>query len=293
MQLLDNSDLGKNNPLLTIATIGIIVLSYIIGSTFLFTDIAMNFPDQHPTTETEIVDLIGKNRFLIWIIVPFLFVIVGLLSSIHFLHKRPILSLITARKKIDFKRILFSFVIMTIVLSLFLALQIYTSNNLTFQFNFEKFLPLLLISFFLLPIQTTCEELIFRGYALQGIKQRTASNLAAILISGTMFGAIHYGNPEIEAIGNQIIIYYILVGIFLSFITYLDNGMELALGYHAANNIFAAIMVTNNWQAFQTDALFMDKTPPGIGWDTILGILIVLPTLFFIFKWKYKWEIKL
>ncbi len=293
MQLLDNSDLGKNNPLLTIATIGIIVLSYIIGSTFLFTDIAINFPGQHPTTEAEIVQLIGKNRFLIWIIVPFLFVIVGLLSSIHFLHKRPILSLITARKKIDFKRILFSFLVMTIVLSLFLVLQIYTSNNLTFQFNFEKFLPLLLISLFLLPIQTTCEELIFRGYALQGIKRRTASNLAAILISGTMFGAIHYGNPEIEAIGNHIILYYILVGIFLSFITYLDDGMELALGYHAANNIFAAIMVTNNWQAYQTDALFLDKTPPGIGWDTILGILIVLPTLFFIFKWKYKWEIKL
>lgn len=293
MVFSDNANLGKNNPLLTIATIGIIVLSYIIGSTFLFTDIAINFPDQHPTTETEIVQLIGKNRFLIWIIVPFLFVIVGLLSSIHFLHKRPILSLITARKKIDFKRILFSFLVMTIVLTLFLVLQIYTSNNLTFQFNFEKFLPLLLISLFLLPIQTTCEELIFRGYALQGIKRRTASNLAAILISGTMFGAIHYGNPEIEAIGNHIIIYYILVGIFLSFITYLDDGMELALGYHAANNIFAAIMVTNNWQAFQTDALFMDKTPPGIGWDTILGILIVLPTLFFIFKWKYKWKIEL
>lgn len=293
MGFSDNANLGKNNPLLTIATIGIIVLSYIIGSTFLFTDIAINFPGQHPTTETEIVDLIGKNRFLIWIIVPFLFVIVGLLSSIHFLHKRPILSVITARKKIDFKRILFSFLVMTIVLSLFLVLQIYTSNNLTFQFNFEKFLPLLLISLFLLPIQTTCEELIFRGYALQGMKRRTASNLAAILISGTMFGAIHYGNPEIEAIGNHIIIYYILVGIFLSFITYLDDGMELALGYHAANNIFAAIMVTNNWQAFQTDALFMDKTPPGIGWDTILGILIVLPTLFFIFKWKYKWKIEL
>lgn len=293
MGFSDNANLGKNNPLFTIATIGIIVLSYIIGSTFLFTDIAINFPGQHPTTETEIVDLIGKNRFLIWIIVPFLFVSAGLLSSIHFLHKRPILSLITARKKIDFKRILFSFLVMTFVLSLFLALQIFTSSNLTFQFNFQKFLPLLLISLFLLPIQTTCEELIFRGYALQGIKQSTASNLAAIIISGTMFGAIHYGNPEIEAIGNHIIIYYILVGVFLSFITYLDDGMELALGYHAANNIFAAIMVTNNWQAFQTDALFMDKTPPGIGWDTILGILIVLPTLFFIFKWKYKWEIKL
>jgi hypothetical protein len=48
-------------------------------------------------------------------------------------------------------------------------------------------------------------------------------------------------------------------------------------------------MITTNWQVFQTDAVFIDNTPPQIGWDTIVGILVILPLLFFLFKRKYKW----
>lgn len=36
----------------------------------------------------------------------------------------------------------------------------------------------------------------------------------------------------------------------------MDDGLELSMGYHAINNIFAALILTNEWQAFQTDALF-------------------------------------
>jgi membrane protease YdiL (CAAX protease family) len=119
---------------------------------------------------------------------------------------------------------------------------------------------------------------------------RTKKNSIAVLISGIMFGAIHIGNPEIAKIGYHIIVYYMLVGVFLALISFFDNGIELALGYHAANNVFAALMITNNWQAFQTDAVFMDNTDPGMGLDTIFGILFILPLVFFIFYKKYKWH---
>ena len=81
-----------------------------------------------------------------------------------------------------------------------------------------------------------------------------------------------------------------LVGVFLALVSLFDNGIELALGYHAANNIFAALMVTNNWQAFQTDAVFMDNADPGNGLETIIGVLVILPLIFFIFYKKYKWH---
>ena len=159
-----------------------------------------------------------------------------------------------------------------------------------FQFDLQKFIPLFFIAIFLLPIQTSCEELLFRSYILQGIKMRTKKNSIAVLISGIMFGAIHIGNPEIAKIGYHIIVYYMLVGVFLALISLFDNGIELALGYHAANNVFAALMITNNWQAFQTDAVFMDNADPGMGLDTIFGILFILPLVFFIFYKKYKWH---
>ena len=159
-----------------------------------------------------------------------------------------------------------------------------------FQFDLQKFIPLFFIAIFLLPIQTSCEELLFRSYILQGIKMRTKKNSVAVLISGLMFGAIHIGNPEIAKIGYHIIVYYMLVGVFLALISLFDNGIELALGYHAANNVFAALMITNNWQAFQTDAVFMDNADPGMGLDTIFGILFILPLVFFILYKKYKWH---
>jgi hypothetical protein len=65
--------------------------------------------------------------------------------------------------------------------------------------------------------------------------------------------------------------------------------MELAIGYHAANNLFAALMITTDWQVFQTDAVFIDTTPPQVGWETIIGILVILPLLFFLFKQKFNW----
>ena len=196
----------------------------------------------------------------------------------------------SGRENFDWKRVLFSFSVLFSVLSLFLIIQYLSSDSLVFQFDIQKFIPLFFIAIFLLPIQTSCEELLFRSYILQGIKMRTKKNSIAVLISGIMFGAIHIGNPEIAKIGYHIIVYYMLVGVFLALVSLFDNGIELALGYHAANNIFAALMVTNNWQAFQTDAVFMDNADPGNGLETIIGVLVILPLIFFIFYKKYKWH---
>ncbi|MDC1186818.1 hypothetical protein N8079_03230 [Crocinitomicaceae bacterium] len=72
---------------------------------------------------------------------------------------------------------------------------------------------------------------------------------------------------------------------------HVDNGLELTIGYHFANNIFAAIVLTTNWQAFQTDALFMDTTPPVLGWEIFLSLFLFQPLFFFYFNKKYKWGV--
>ena len=118
------------------------------------------------------------------------------------------------------------------------------------NFDVSKFL-VLIIAFLIIPIQTTIEEVIFRGYLMQGLKMKIGSNKHAVILSGIMFGMMHIGNPEIEAIGNHVIIYYIASGVFLGLLALYDNGLELSIGYHAANNIFTALMVSNNWQVFK------------------------------------------
>jgi len=292
MSFIDKAKEGNTSFSSYLLGIVLIISAYLLGSYFLILDLQWNFGIESfdGVSQKEIVRILGNNRFLAWLIVPFLFVALFLVIHTKFVHKRTVLSIFSGRENFDWKRVLFSFSLLFSVLSFFLFIQYLSSDSLIFQFDLQKFIPLFFIAIFLLPIQTSCEELLFRSYILQGIKMRTKKNSIAVLISGLMFGAIHIGNPEIAKIGYHIIVYYMLVGVFLALISLFDNGIELALGYHAANNVFAALMITNNWQAFQTDAVFMDNADPGMGLDTIIGILFVLPLVFFIFYKKYKWH---
>ena len=292
MSFIDKAKEGNTSFSSYLLGIVLIISVYLLGSYFLILDLQWNFGIESfdGVSQKEIVRILGNNRFLAWLIVPFLFVALFLVIHTKFVHKRTVLSIFSGRENFDWKRVLFSFSLLFSVLSLFLFIQYLSSDSLIFQFDLQKFIPLFFIAIFLLPIQTSCEELLFRSYILQGIKMRTKKNSIAVLISGLMFGAIHIGNPEIAKIGYHIIVYYMLVGVFLALISLFDNGIELALGYHAANNVFAALMITNNWQAFQTDAVFMDNADPGMGLDTIFGILFILPLVFFIFYKKYKWH---
>ena len=292
MSFIDKAKEGNNSFSSYILGIALIISVYLLGSFFLILDLQWNFGIESfdGVSQKEIVKILGNNRFLAWLVVPFLFVALFLVIHTKFVHKRTVLSIFSGRENFDWKRVLFSFSLLFSVLSLFLFIQYLSSDSLIFQFDLQKFIPLFFIAIFLLPIQTSCEEILFRSYILQGIKMRTKKNSIAVLISGLMFGAIHIGNPEIAKIGYHIIVYYMLVGVFLALISLFDNGIELALGYHAANNVFAALMITNNWQAFQTDAVFMDISDPGMGLDTIIGILFILPLVFFIFYKKYKWH---
>ena len=292
MSFIDKAKEGNTSFSSYLLGIVLIISVYLLGSYFLILDLQWNFGIESfdGISQKEIVRILGNNRFLAWLIVPFLFVALFLVIHTKFVHKRTVLSIFSGRENFDWKRVLFSFSLLFSVLSLFLFIQYLSSDSLIFQFDLQKFIPLFFIAIFLLPIQTSCEELLFRSYILQGIKMRTKKNSIAVLISGIMFGAIHIGNPEIAKIGYHIIVYYMLVGVFLALISLFDNGIELALGYHAANNVFAALMITNNWQAFQTDAVFMDISDPGMGLDTIFGILFILPLVFFIFYKKYKWH---
>ena len=292
MSFIDKAKEGNNSFSSYILGIALIISVYLLGSYFLILDLQWNFGIESfdGISQSEIVRILGNNRFLAWLIIPFLFVALFLVIHTKFVHKRTVLSIFSGRENFDWKRVLFSFSLLFSVLSFFLFIQYLSSDSLIFHFDLQKFIPLFFIAIFLLPIQTSCEEILFRSYILQGIKMRTKKNSIAVLISGLMFGAIHIGNPEIAKIGYHIIVYYMLVGVFLALISLFDNGIELALGYHAANNVFAALMITNNWQAFQTDAVFMDISDPGMGLDTIIGILFILPLVFFIFYKKYKWH---
>ena len=84
-------------------------------------------------------------------------------------------------------------------------------------------------------------------------------------------------------------VYYIGTGLLLGIITLMDEGMELALGFHAANNLVGALLISSDWSAFQTNSIFKDVSEPSAGFDVIFPVVIIYPILLYIFSKKYNW----
>ena len=173
-----------------------------------------------------------------------------------------------------------------VLLDYYLAPESYIDN-----FELNRFLVLAAIAILLLPIQTSCEEYLFRGYLMQGIGVVTNSKWIPLVITSLIFGLLHISNPEVDKLGYIIMVYYIGTGLFLGVITLMDEGMELALGFHAANNLFTALLVTANWTALQTHSVFKDVSEPESGiMDIVLPVFIIFPIILFIFSRVYKWS---
>jgi membrane protease YdiL (CAAX protease family) len=239
---------------------------------------------------TRLAELLGKNVLLVYLLVPFVASTAMLISCVQLIHAQKILSVFTTRNTFDWKRFWFSFFLWGLLMSLFLLFAFSKGSVLHWNFHPKEFIVLLLISLVLVPIQTTFEELLFRGFLFQWMDHFQFRGWIIILFTGGLFGLMHYNNPEIDTLGPFVICYYILTGIFLGILARMDEGLELSMGYHAINNLFAALIVTNSWQAFQTDALIMDTSPPTFGWDNYLTLLIVQPLMLFVFSKKYGWK---
>ena len=108
-------------------------------------------------------------------------------------------------------------------------------------------------------------------------------------MTSVIFGSMHILNPEVDKIGYWVLVYYIGTGLFLGILTLMDEGLELALGFHAANNLITALLVTSDWTAIQTNSLFKDTSSPGGMWEIFIPVFIIFPSLLFIFNKKYQW----
>lgn len=285
---------SKNEIARIVLTIAIVFLTYIVlGQLPLM--LAVRFSDAEVVTIGEpslqvYAQVFGKNTLLFYLLVPFLTAFIALVVCIKYIHKKSIRSYFTERKKFDVKRFFHAFLVWGIVLTGFLIVSLYTSSELTWNFDIHLFLPLLVIAVLFIPIQTSFEEFFFRGYLFNIIKTPIKKSWLIVLFTGVIFGLMHGANPEIEVLGYGILVYYILTGIFLGLLRLMDDGLELSMGYHAVNNLFAALIISNEWQAFQTDALFIDHAKPTFGWDALLTLCCFQPLLLLYFAKKYKWS---
>ncbi|MCK0109591.1 CPBP family intramembrane metalloprotease [Flavobacteriaceae bacterium S0825] len=240
-----------------------------------------------------LLSLFEPNLNLVFILLPFVGGLICLLLVVKFLHKQSFKMLTTSREKIDWKRFWFAFLFWGIISSGMILMDYFVSpEGYELNFNLGKFLVLCIIAILLVPLQTSFEEYLFRGYLMQGIGALVKNKWVPLLFTSVVFGLLHIANPEIEKLGYILLVYYIGTGLFLGIMTLMDDGLELALGFHAANNLFTALLVTADWTAFQTNSVFKDiSDPTEAGFiDVFAPVFILFPILLLIFARVYKWN---
>lgn len=234
---------------------------------------------------------INKNLFLFLMLFTFVVGLVFLVFCIKVIHKRTITSLVTSRKKIDWKRFWFGFLSWGFLVLILSILGIFlTPENYTYNFNAKPFFILVAISFLVIPLQTSLEELLFRGYFMQAIGALVKNRWVPLILTSVCFGLLHGANPEVQKLGSITMVFYIGTGLFYGITTLMDEGTEIALGLHAANNIFAAFLITTDWMVFQTDALFIDTSEPSVTWEMFVPVVVLYPLLLVLFSKKYGWN---
>lgn len=239
----------------------------------------------------QTIKMIGVNLTFVALVGPLAFGLLIVLFWVKFVQGQSITSLTTSRTKIDWKRVFFSFFLWgSITTLMILALYFTQPENFVWNFNPEKFFIFLVLAVVLVPMQTSFEEYLFRGHMMQGIGLATNSRLVPLIITSVLFGLMHIANPEVGKIGYIIMIYYIGTGFFLGIITLMDEGLELALGFHAANNLVGALLLTADWTAFQTNSILKDLSEPSAGFDVLTPIFVIFPILLLIFSKVYGWN---
>jgi hypothetical protein len=236
---------------------------------------------------------ISDNQLLTYLALSFSFIclLIGIIASVKFIHKRKPLTLITTQNKISLKNVFVSFVVWSMIVTIITIIDALLhpgSYQLTFDWKaWSIFLPVALI---LTPIQTSAEEILFRGYFLQALGRFTQRKWLLILISGIIFAVPHFLNPEMAQGFALLAFYYFSFGAVLTLISLQSNHLEYALGVHAANNLITVLMANYTDSAIPSPSVFTayEVDPVFNLLSFIAGSILLWLLLFKIFP-KFGW----
>ncbi len=213
------------------------------------------------------------------VMASFPFFLAGILIAVTLIHQRHPRTLVTAREKISWRRVGHGFVAWFVPFWLIAGLGQYFFYRDTFSFNsdlttFALFVPLALI---FTAIQTTTEELFFRGYIVQGASIVWTNRVFLSIVPAVIFTLPHLLNPEAIAGGWLTVFfnYFLVPGLVWTVASLIDGTTELAIGVHFANNIGGNLLMGVAGNAVNAPALFTVSKFHAT--YTALSMLVVVP----------------
>lgn len=180
------------------------------------------------------------------------------------IHRRPLKSLITGAPRVSIARIMTGVGLFGVA-ALFAELVVLgiavasdgwdvVPRLAYLDADFFWLIPLAMV---LTPIQTTAEELLFRGHLAQWIGRGIRRAWLLCLVIGLLFGMVHLANPEMAFGPIRVGLTYVGIGILLMAVSIRDGTAELAIGAHAINNLLFVLLIQSDGGTLPSPGLWI------------------------------------
>mgnify|MGYP005844876103 FL=1 len=162
--------------------------------------------------------------------------------GLKFIHKRDFISAVNSRGYLDWRRILRgagAWFLIVVVLDLVSVLADPSGVRFNFGAGFWWLLILAILAF---PVQASFEEIFFRGYLMQGLWALIKRPVPLIIINSAIFSVLHWSNGSNLSMSLSITVSTFIIGVVLALVTLADDGVEMAMGVHIANNLYVSVI---------------------------------------------------
>lgn len=275
----------------------LIIASEIIGPAplYMLYGFADSIPGASINEATGALQGVDPSVEFVLAILSSLILIAALHLVVTVFHRRKFLSIITTAKRIRWRQVAYGFFLWAVLITVsgylvgmmllpFGAAPIDASAD-GGNVNLFSFGLFVLLGIALTPIQTSSEELLFRGYLLQLTYRIGRRVWVPVVATSLLFAYVHFFSVGDSIVQWPVFLGYFAFGLLAALVTLKDGGLELALGMHAANNI---ILVPTMYANPSAPAVAMGE-PFG---DQLLYLVITAASagVFWVLTFRYRFR---
>ena len=233
---------ARKHPELWRLVVGLTIVAAVVVAlnAVLFTTVA-----RFGSAEWASALLVGSSpAALLIVLASFIFATLGVALAARLIHRRSLVSIIGPQSvaALQFWRV---FRILALLGAVLLVLPPYDLGApLVANLPFSKWLNLLPLSLAAVLVQTSAEEILFRGYLQQGLAARFRSPLIWMVLPSLLFAIGHYSPATAGQNALLISIWALAFGLLAADLSARAGTLGPSIALHFVNNFTALVVIS-------------------------------------------------
>ncbi|TPN96588.1 CPBP family intramembrane glutamic endopeptidase [Mesorhizobium sp. B1-1-5] len=227
-----------------------------------------------PSTGQYMQDFLASPVGILSALSSFAGIWIGLWVAMRLVHGEPLSALFGVGRRIaggDFLKGL----VAVLITSLFSEVLLYwlqpeiARGPIALSSWLLFLVPIALLAF----LQTSSEEMLFRGYLLRALAHRFRSPLVWAALPGLLFTSLHWNTASTLAINASVFISIGTFALLLTLLVYVTGNLGAGFGAHLGNNLTGFLLISHQ-EAYNSFALLNARPLEGPGWTNLDAVLI-------------------